>query len=425
MSSTPSKRPIFALVDCNNFFVSCERTFNPKLNGKPVVVLSNNDGCVIARSNEAKTLGITMGVPLFKIKALCAHKQVIYLSSNYGLYGDMSTRVMRLLEKACPDIALYSIDEAFIRLDNMPVDPEQFCQTLGDNVLRSTGIPLSIGIAHSKTLAKVANQLAKQRGNGGVYSLLETTLSDPILAQFPIGDIWGIGHANGEKLANMQIRTIADFVALPPYLIKKLFSVHGERIQRELQGVPCLTLDVMTDKKSITASRSFGKPVTELHELQEAIANYAVRACKKLRAQHSRACVIQVYLRTNHHKRHHKQHADQATIQLQYPTADTGEIIKVSKSAMAQLYKPGYQYKKCGITLLDLTKAQHCQQDLFTDIDYQHSDKRMQLIDSLNARLGANTIFYGAQGITRDWQMQSNHRTPCYTTAWSDILVVD
>lgn len=300
MSSTNSK--IFALVDCNNFFVSCERVFNPKLNHKPVVVLSNNDGCVVARSNEAKQLGIEMGEPFFRVKDLCHRNQVHYFSSNYSLYGDMSNRIMRLLEKSCPDIELYSIDEAFLRLDNMPVEPEAFCQELRKMILQCTGIPVSIGIAHTKTLSKIAGDTAKKQTKTGVHSLLDQTICQKALKQFPIESIWGIGRKQAEKLDRMQIKTADDIIRMPEFLIKKFLTIQGVRLQKELQGIACFDLNEIVDRKNITSSRSFGNLVEDLTKLEEAIANHAATAALKLRKQHSRTHALQAFIRTNHFK---------------------------------------------------------------------------------------------------------------------------
>lgn len=366
-----------------------------------------------------------MGEPFFKVKDLCRRQQVHYFSSNYSLYGDMSERVMRILEHDCPDIEVYSIDEAFIRLDNMPVDPFDFCTALRAKILQWTGIPVSIGIASTKTLAKVAGDIAKKRTQNGVYSLLDKTLDDPILGTFPINDIWGIGRKSGAKLNQMQVNTVADFCKLPPFLVKKFLTVQGERIQRELQGRHCHDLEAPTARKNITSSRSFGTPVRELEQLQEAVANHAVKACVKLRQQGSRARALHVFLRTNHFKPNTPQYANHVTIQFLHPTSDSAQMIETAKHAIASIYKANYAYQKCGVTLIDLVDDTHLQQDLFSSIDYTQSDERMRLIDTLNAKLGNNTVFYAAQGIRRDWQMKSEHRSQCYTTAWSDLLTIE
>ncbi len=416
---------MFALVDCNNFYASCERVFQPHLKHTPIVVLSNNDGCIIARSNEAKALGVPMGAPYHQSKELMQREGVAVFSSNYQYYGDMSQRVMQSLEMFVPDIEVYSIDEAFLKLDKMPVnDWMEYGIKMREKVLQWTGIPTSVGIAPTKTLAKVANHYAKKHTAMGVFDMMDMRAQEKILTTLPVSELWGVGKQWSKKLNYIGIHTAAQLRDTDPRFIRKHFSVVGERMVRELRGVSCLGLEDIQPRKNIMSSKSFGRMVTDLDEMSEAISTYAVRACHKLRGQRSRACAIHVFLQTNRFRQNMKQYANSTTIEFVNPTNDTGQIIKAAKEGLRRIYRAGYWYKKCGLMLMNIQPASQCQNDLFAHVDNQRSDALMKAMDSLDTRYGTNAVFYASQGIERSWQMRSDKRSPRYTTQWGELLTL-
>lgn len=371
----------FALVDCNNFYVSCERVFDPRLEGKPVIVLSNNDGCVVARSPEAKQLNIKMGEPYFKIRELCLRYGVIAFSSNYQLYGDMSQRVMETLASMAPEMEIYSIDEAFLRFPQMsPEAVDEACCRLRHTVRKWAGITTSIGIAPTKTLAKVANHKAKKDPTG-IYNLCCPHARRAILDTFPIEEVWGIGSANKHRLFALGIRTAQQFADMDPVTVRRLMGVTGERMLWELCGTSCLSLDTTpAPKQTITCSRSFGKRVTDINELAEALSTYVHTACIKLRAQNSSARALCVFLEAmiepnTPHRRHYA-----TTLQLPVPTNDTALLITASKRCLQSLYRKHEIYKKCGVILLDLADDAHLVPDLFHS---PQSPKRSTLMHTL------------------------------------------
>ncbi len=413
----------FALIDCNNFFASCERVFNPALENKPVVVLSNNDGCIVARSNEAKALGIPMGAPLFQYKELMKQHQVQVFSSNFQLYGDMSDRVMATLAAHLPDIEVYSIDEAFVRLDGMPVgDYFAYCQKVREIVKQWTGMSVSIGIGPTKVLAKLANHIAKKRIEEGVFEV--SSDNTQVLQSFPVEDIWGVGWKWSQKLRRLGIGTAYDLQQADARFIRKSLTVTGERLHRELNGVSCLELEEVQPRNNILSSRSFGRPVTEKVELAEALANYVSIACRKLRNQHSRAGGLRVFLKTNKFRSTDPQYYNSAIIEFDMPASDTGELIAAAKRGLDAIYRKGYRYKKCGVLLVDLVPDTHHQQHLFCQKDYTKSDKVMVALDLINQRYGKETAFFAAQGIKREWQMRSDLRSLRYTTVWGELRVI-
>ncbi len=419
-----NNKPIFALVDCNNFFVSCERVFAPHLENKAVVVLSNNDGCAIARSNEAKSLNIAMGEPFYKFKYLYEQKRLEVLSSNFQLYSNMSWRIMESLKTLCPLVEVYSVDEAFLGLQHLNItDYEEFGSNIKQKLRQWTGIPVSVGIASTKTLAKIASFLAKK--SKGVYNLLDNPELDNILEQFPIENIWGIGKKLSISLKLLGIVNAKQLRDSDPQLIRKSFSIVVEKIVYELRGTSCLELTTLhEDKKSITSSRSFGRPVTALEELEEALSNYINTACVKLRKQESRAKEICVFLSTNSYSTKQPQYKNSMTCPLPYPSSDTSEIILYGKRSLRQLYKPGYQYHKLGVILLDLQPSRIEQMQLFSKPNYSHSDKLMKALDSINKNMGKNTVYLAGQGTERTWKMESQKRSPAFTTNWNELPVV-
>jgi len=433
---------MYGLVDCNNFYVSCERVFNPLLKTKPVIVLSNNDGCIIARSNEAKALGIPMGAPLHLYKELINKNKVFTYSSNYTLYGDMSSRVMTSLNFFVPDIEIYSIDEAFLSLEKINgVTVLDEMVKIRKLIYQWTGIPVSIGVGPTKTLAKLANKMAKKHSSNGVYILTISKHLDKILKDLSLEDIWGISKGWANRLKSIGINNPFELQQSDPRQIRNLISVVGERIVYELRGIPCLTLEGITAKQSITVSRSFGNIINNKNDLKKALANYVARAAEKLRSQNSLCGAISVFIHTNRFRKKDLQYSNSASIIFDDLTDSTNLIIGKAFKLLESLYLPNYNYKKIGVVLLDIQKREHnfiIQDNLFT---YENTKKEftnksdicMKMLDSINAKMGKMTLFYGSQGIIKqrkqrtegnNWKMRSSYRSPFYTTNWNDILRV-
>jgi DNA polymerase V len=412
-------RKIFAIIDVNNFFVSCERAFNPKLWYRPVIVLSNNDGCAIARSNEAKALGIKMGTPLFQIKDIVEKHKVVALSSNYTLYGDMSNRVMRILSEIEPNTEIYSIDEAFLDLSDIPQDRlEAYALQIRARILRCLGLPVSIGISHTKTLAKVANTFAK-KSESGVHIMLGTEACVKGMKATPVGDVWGIGRQYAKNLVSQGIESAFDLCIIEDGLLDS-YNVVFRRTVNELRGNSCLSLEEIESKQSITTSRSFGMVVTKLSELEEAISTYAAKACQKLRLQAGVIESAYVFIQTDRHKE--KLYHFGSQISLPYPTSDSALVIKHAINCVRRLYREGRQYKKAGIILLNIDKQKSNQMSFYTNIAQDNkNDALMKVMDSLNKNMGGRTVFFASEGITRSWQMRRGNVSPSYTTKWSDI----
>jgi DNA polymerase V len=416
----------FALVDCNNFYVSCERVFDPKLEGKPVVVLSNNDGCVVARSNEAKDLGITMGVPYFKVSHLEKESGLIARSSNYPLYGDMSARVMSLIGMFAPRQEIYSIDESFLLVGGI----QNFADTakvLKARVRQSLGLPVCVGIAPSKTLAKLSNSVAKSTKRfGGVFdfSALSKTKQSQLLNAIPVSDIWGIGRKLSERLRTMGIVTAFDLRDSDASEMEKLFSVVMKRTILELRGISCISIENMGEaRKQILSSRSFGRSVQTLAELEEAVALYATKACEKLRRDESVASEVQVYVRTSPYAA--DRFADSSVIKLTAATDDTITLVKSAIEALRTIYQPGHIYQKAGVTLSKVSPKAGRQISLFEQAGTGvRSEKMMKALDAANAKWGRGTIFLAAEGIEKPWQVKSEFRSPAYTSNWNELPVV-
>ena len=438
---------MYGLVDCNNFYVSCERVFNPSLRGKPVVVLSNNDGCIIARSNEAKAIGIPMGAPLHLYKTLIKQNKIFTYSSNYTLYGDMSSRVMSVLNYFIPNIEIYSIDEAFLNLKNFNIQSlqdEMF--KIRERIYQWTGIPVSIGIGPTKTLAKLANKIAKKNSSNGVYILTVSTQLTHILSDMKLEDIWGVSKGWGNRLRSIGINNPRQLQQANPRQIRTLISVVGERIIYELRGQSCLALEEVINKKSITVSRSFGNMINDKDSLKKALANYAARAAEKLRYQDSVCGGIYVFINTNRFRERDLQYSNSATINFDELTDSTTIIIEKSFKLLENLYRPKYNYKKIGVTLIGLKQKDDGSSDNYIiqgslfihnadqQIHMSRSCDRMKLIDNINAKMGKMTIFHGSQGVIKNsrniksetdkWRMRSCYKSPFYTTNWDDILKV-
>ena len=417
---------MFGLIDCNNFYASCERVFNPSLNGRPIVVLSNNDGCVIARSLEAKALGIPMGEPAYKLTELIESNQVVVFSSNYVLYGDMSHRVMSTIALFAPDMEIYSIDEAFLLLDGFEnIDLKEFGEKVVRTTTRNTGIPVSLGIAPTKTLAKVANKFAKKYKNYKGVCIIDTDEKrEKALKLTEIGEVWGIGRQYAKKLQYYSVNTAWDFTQRTKSWVRHLLGVVGERTWMELRGTPCIEMDRSTTKKSICTSRSFGERLTELAPISEAVSNFAASCAEKLRHQHSMASVILVFIQTNPHATNQAQYCNQTVMQLPVPTNDTTELINFALRGLNSIFKDGYRFKKAGVIVSEIVPERPLQSDLFDTRDRQKFNRIMRVMDSLNDSYGKQKVKIAAQGFDRKWKLKNEKLSPCYSTNLGDVVEV-
>jgi DNA polymerase V len=413
---------MIALVDCNNFYVSCERVFQPRLRGKPVVVLSNNDGCVVARSTEVKALGIPMGAPFFKIRPLIEQHQVQVFSSNYSLYGDLSQRVMESLRCFSPQVEVYSIDESFLYISPNH-DPIAVGLQIRETVDRWTGIPVSLGIAPTKVLAKVAIEVAKKSGSG-IFYLENAAQADDILRTMPVRDIWGIGSRLGKWLELQGIHSALAFKEANSAVIKKKMGVVGQRLLLELQGVSCLPLELVPSPKQETCvSRSFREPVTSLLELQQAIGFFVSRSAVKLRRQKQVATGMIVFASTSRFI--DDPVSSSIVVNLLSGTSFTPELLKLAHGAVKQLYQPGCPYKKAGVIMVGLHSEDERQGNLFEQpVDRLQPNRLIEVVDQLNLKLGAETITFGLVGQGQGWRMKADRRSPRYTTRWEELAVV-
>ena len=417
---------LFALVDCNNFYVSCERLFRPELHGKPVVVLSNNDGCIIARSNEAKALGIDMAVPYFKNKELLRRHKVAVFSSNYALYGDLSSRVMAILQEMENKVEVYSIDEAFISLptsDNF--DVEAYAAQIQEKIFRCVGISVSIGIGPTKTLAKIANRLAKKEpGHKGVFRFQPSDEGDRLLAATKVGSIWGIGRRSSEKLERYGISNGLQLKNADQKWLRKQLTVTGARTALELANTSCISLDAApASRKSVLSSRSFKKPVRSLTDLREAVATYTAIAAAKLRSQNLTAGALQVFIATNRFDKKNIPYSNRKMIPLHDATAHTPRLISTALQGLDKIYKEGLAYQKAGVMLTDLRDKNQRQANLFS-MPNKESAPLMNALDSINHRFGRNTLHYGAEGISKPWSMRQDFKSPAYTSNWQELPLV-
>ncbi len=408
---------MIALIDANNFYVSCERVFNPRLEGRPVVVLSNNDACVVARSNEVKALGVKMGTPLFQLRPLIHQHQIQIFSSNYALYGDLSRRVMETLGLFSPEVEVYSIDEAFLCLAGQSY--ETVSQDIRQRVKQWTGIPVSVGVATTKTLAKIANHQAKQQG--GVCVLREP---EPVLAQLPVSEVWGIGRRLTQRLEAQGITTALHLQQADLALIRQLLGIVGVRTVLELRGVSCLPLELCPQpRKSCCVSRGFGRPVESLAELKEAISFYGATAAAKLRRDRRVAQAMTVFITTSRFRPQEPQYANSETLVLPYPANDTPTLVQAALRATERLYRPGYSYHKAGVMLMELSEGAIAQGSLFVDESKREMAGRlMGVIDSLNRRFGAGTVRWAAEGFQQGWRMRAEWRSPRFTTRWDELV---
>lgn len=417
---------MFALIDCNNFYASCERVFRPDLVGKPIVVLSNNDGCVIARSNEAKAIGIPMGAPAFENETLFKEHHVNVFSANFALYGDMSHRVMSILEEYSPEMEIYSIDEAFLKLKNF----ERFNlydhgKSMRNKVLRWTGIPVSVGIAPTKSLAKVANRIAKKFPDktGNVYIIDSEEKKIKALKWLKVEDVWGIGRQHTKRLNAKGIKTAYDFTKMDPYWVQKHMAIVGVRLQKDLNGTPTLDMENVQPKKNIATTRTFEKNYTKLSDLSERVTTFAVSCSEKLRQQNSCCNSLMIFVHTNWHRKDLQQYSRNIVVKLPFPTNSAIELAKYANLGLQKIFKEGYQYKKAGVIVMDFTPEDVQQLALFENRNEKHIPL-MQVVDKLNASFGQQKVKLGSQDPERVWKMKQERLSPRYTTKLSDIIII-
>lgn len=422
---------MFALVDVNSFYASCETAFRPDLKGRPVVVLSNNDGCVIARNAEAKTVGVKMGEPYFKQKDLFRRYGVVCFSSNYELYADMSSRVMFTLEALSPRCEIYSIDEAFCDLAGVRNCRvlEDFGRELKDAVYQNTGLAVGVGIAQTKTLAKLANHAAKkwQRQTGGVVDLSNLDRQRKLMAALPVDEVWGVGRRISKKLEAMGIKTVMDLADTDIRFIRKHFNVVLERTVRELRGEPCLELEEFAPvKQEIVCSRSFGERITDYDAMRQAICSYASRAAEKLRGEHQYCRFISTFVKTSPFALNEPYYGNSASVKLLTPTQDSRDIIAAATRSLDAIWKDGHRYQKAGVMLGDFFSQGIAQLNLFDEnAPRAGSDRLMEVLDHLNAKEGRGTLYFAGQGGQQLWQMKREMLSPRYTTRYSDLLSVN
>lgn len=417
---------MIGLCDCNNFFVSCERVFKPQLRGKAVVVLSSNDGCAIARSNEAKTLGVKMAQPAYQFAELINSNQVTVISCNIILYGDMSNRVMTTLKSIAPNVEIYSIDEAFIDMNGFDAGKlKEIGEKMASTVYQNVGLPVSIGIAPTKTLAKIASKLCKQYpklNNCCVMSNQEDI--EKVLKSFPLADVWGIGRKYTKTLQQYGIATAWNFTQAPEYWVRKIMGVTGLRTWNELRGVKCIEFEEQVDsRKQIGVSRSFANEIYEFEEVRSFLAQFVSTACEKLRRENSMAQTLKVYVMTNRHKPEQPQHLESKIITFQTPTASTLEMIDAAVNLLRSLFREGYGYKKTGLVLENLTPKAAQQTSIFDTTNRPKQAQLMKAIDKLNDTMGRGTIVSATAGF-KGVRFSHNHLSPRYTTQWKDIIKV-
>ncbi|SDJ11557.1 Y-family DNA polymerase [Billgrantia gudaonensis] len=422
---------MIALVDANSFYVSCERVFDPSLEGRPVGVLSNNDGCVVARSTELKALGVAMGAPLHLLPPAIRRRAAL-LSSNYALYGDMSRRVNAVLGEFSSDVEVYSIDESFVGLDGFdPGSLEAHCQRLRETVRRDTGIPVGVGVAPTRVLAKLANRAAKAMpAYEGVCRLeADAPATRALLMQLPVTELWGVARRTGERLALMGIHTAWQLREADPKRIRRDFSVVLERIVWELRGHPAIELeDLAESRQRLMVSRSFGRLTGEYDELAAALRQHGARAAEKLRGQGSLARAVMVFLRTNPHQVHEPQYGNRLVVPLAHASDDTHELLAAVRRALAALYRQGYRYQKCGVALLDLVDRERRQLSLLEaahdEVQRRRSTRLMAAVDRLNREMGRDTVRFGLPCENSAWQLRCERLSPRYTTRWNELMKV-
>ena len=417
---------MFALVDCNNFYASCQRVFEPHLIGKPVVILSNNDGCVIARSNEAKALGIPMGAPAFEFKKLFEDNNVFVYSSNYALYGDMSSRVMNILSTFTPDIEVYSIDEAFLKFEGFEFfNLEEYGIKIQKTVTKNTGIPISVGFAATKALAKVANKIAKKfpERTKSVYAIDTEEKRIKALKWTKIEDVWGIGRKYTKRLQAKNIHNAYQFTQLSDDWVRKEMAVVGLRLKHELEGKPTLDLEEPKNKKMIATTRSFEKAMTKLEDISERVATYTASCSEKLRKQGSHCNMIMVFVQTNYFRKDQPQYSRNIVINTDFPTNSTIELNHYAQVGLKAIFREGYHYKKAGVIVMGLTPNNETQLSLFNTSNPKHQPL-MSVIDKMNKSYGTNKIKFANQSLGRQWKMKQEKLSPSFTTRINDIMKI-
>lgn len=423
-----SKR-IYALVDCNNFYASCERLFRPELNGKPVVVLSNNDGCVIARSNEAKALGIPMGAPAFKYKDIFEKFDINIFSTNFTLYGDISNRVMSLLREQSPNMEIYSVDEAFMIFDNAAFDIEEYCRKVVKRVFKEVGIPVSIGIAKTKTLAKLANKIAKDDSSKyqGVFNFETCVDPDSFMKTMNVEKVWGIGRRNSKKLNEMGIYNVLEFKHADRTQIKNYLTVAGERTLLELNEIPCVEMEEATIKNTILTSRTFAKSTSNLNHLEEAVSSFASRAAEKLRKDNCACTFVTVFITTNFHREDEMQYSGAWTETSEVPVNYTPNIIKLAVDGLRKIYKSEYIYKRLGVVLSGIVPESESVVSLFQTDEAKKEQEAVlgATIDKINKAKGRDFIRFASSGRGDAWRMGQHLISKRYTTDWQELLEID
>ena len=415
------------LLDCNNFYASCERVFDASVKRKPVVVLSNNDGCVIARSEEAKEIGVTMGSPLFKVLDLLETSDAEIFSSNYALYGDMSSRVMNLLENFTPEVEIYSIDEAFLNLEPRKHSLDNLAHSIREKMYQWTGIPVSIGIAETKVLAKIANKRAKKAElkAQGIFNLYRSSKIESILRETLVEDVWGIGYRSSLKLKSNNILTAWQLREMDNRFVRRLLTVVGARIALELRGVKCLPFEQSSVKKhTITCSRSFGQTITNYESIKEAVLYFLTRACEKMRKNNLAAHAVTVFISTDRFRPTPEPYSNSATYSSTYPTDSNQEIQEWTIKTLERIYKKGFEYRKAGIILSGLAPSENLTKRMFDDEKFQQQHKLMKAIDELNQKFGKDTVRFGSVKTEGSWKMKQTRKSQSYTTNWNELLIV-
>lgn len=417
---------MFALVDCNNFYASCERVFQPNLRDQPIVVLSNNDGCVIARSNEAKALGIPMGAPAFKFKEQLTTNKIHVFSSNYALYGDMSSRVMNLLRTFTPDIEIYSIDEAFLKFDGFELfDLQKIGTEMRYKVTKGTGIPISVGIAPTKALAKVANRIAKKypERTGNVYTIDSDEKRIKALKWLKIEDVWGIGRRISKRLQKQGIITAYDFTLLPNDYILKAFSIVELRLKKELLGERTLDLEKVKKKKTIATTRTFDRMLTDFNDINERVSTFTISCAEKLRRQKSACNMLMIFVHTNGHRKDLEQYSQNIVVKTDFPTNSSVELLKFANAGLKAIFKDGYKYKKAGVIAMGLCPEEECQSNMFVSPHPKHKNL-MKAMDKINTTLGQQKVKLAIQDLGKTWKMKQEKLSSRYTTSLKEIITI-
>jgi len=418
---------MFALVDCNNFYASCERVFNPALEGKPVIVLSNNDGCAIARSKEAKAIGIKMATPAFMLEDLIKEHDVKVFSSNYTLYGDMSSRVMEILSSFTPSIEYYSIDEAFLDLSELKYqDMTELAVKIRQTIKQYTGLPVTVGIAPTKTLAKLANRFAKKKKlTPGIHCLLDPVQIQEVLDHSKISEVWGIGRQHEKLLLRHHVKTAGDFIKLPDEWVRKNMSVVGQRMLNELCGIPSIKWeDQPPPKKGMCTSRSFAYLVTSKSELQEAVSTYAANVALKLRREHSCAGHMQVFLQTSPFNNEKELYIKSVDLDLPVPTNISAEIIHYALKGLDIIYKTGFKFLKAGVIVIEIIPEDQVQHGLFDTVNREKNNRLMAALDNVNKTLGKDMVRFAVQGYEKKWKLKAAYLSKRYTTNYKELLTI-